>query len=180
MAKLKLTPSMFEAVPIEYRKILERALTAAHDTLQHGKQIRPSYTIGRIGGDSVEIFVDTSTPESKRQASLHAQQVATMLMADYSVNVIESWALPPRDVARAQEILDKYESISAYPGKEDSLLVYLESHHGNYYLTLPLVPDRPSKLKRTFGAMRNFVLIIGAEGNMANVILPVAASGTVH
>jgi hypothetical protein len=159
-----------DLVPSGYRPLLRKLLLEAEATLRGGARIPSVYFLGNTLSGAVEsVPILTGSIQEKERSAESARYVADFVHADFVVTLSEAWALPPSKLARAQEILNKYGSISAYPGKQDIAWLNLETLTGGFSASAPILPVPPSKKRRRLGPV-TWVRTDSAEGVLSGVL----------
>jgi hypothetical protein len=163
-------------IPEAYRPRVLHAIDAAQAQLAKGESLPCAYLIGGGEGALLEIvLVDASSPESKDQSVKHAMRVATFLSADFVLLISEAWGLPPDQMLNYDAIIKKYGSLSDYPGHVDQAWFHLETRHGWFSASAPILPHPPSKRRRKLGVV-SWHEATHAEGRLARILpkLPTA------
>lgn len=165
------TPATEEIVPEPYRKLLKQLMADAHELLLAGKELPARIYLGSTQAELLQaVPVDTSSPDSKAESAQHARRVATFIDADFMVMVMEGWGLPADKINEHQAIVAKYGSVSRYPKRLDVVGFQLETRHGFFNATAPILPVPPSKKRRKMGAVA-WVEADHAKGTFADILV---------
>ncbi len=171
-------------LPEQYRNMVAAYVFNARFLLEEGQALQAFIFIGTLTGtlsgstEQHAVPVDTSSRQGKEMSADHARKVALLCQADYVLHLTESWSLNATDSKKIDAILEKYGSISAYPGRISIVAFVLEADEGVFVGTAPIKALGRSKSKRTISEP---VFVKGdyAQGTLSN-ILPRPATVNLH
>ena len=168
-------------LPERYLEIVLPFIGKARGFLEKGEPLSPIAFVGNFeSGHIIPVVIDTASDESKDNSALAIRMAAESVYADFVFTVMEGWGLPKDKVARYEEIIERYGSISACPWKLDTANFMLETRHGVWGAQVPLKPKPPSKKRRTFAVPASLTFMDGVEGRFVGLLPSREPSGTLH
>lgn len=144
-------------LPKELQPFVLRILATVVEELQRGHTVPSAFFLGSASGEIHCVELDSHTYESKLASAKTARNLAYYVNALFVITLSESWGLPDGyTVEQSDEVLAKYGSIGAFPGKTDLLFLHMEAREGTFAGRAHILPCPPSKKKRRLGAFTWF------------------------
>lgn len=135
-----------------------------------GEKVPATIFVGSLASGVVGIELDTSSYEQKIASATRARNAAILLDADFTLTFSESWGLPDGLTEKqATDILKKYGSVSAYPGRCDLVFLQMETKEGMFAGRASILACPPSKKKRRLSPF-TWMQSQGAAGILAGIL----------
>lgn len=167
-------------IPTVYLDLIQPLINEARRRLEIGERLAPMCFVGNLTSHQVvSIAIDTRSEDTKDRSAEDIQHAADTIEADVIFTIMEGRGLPKDKIARYQEALDRYGSLSACPWRIDVVSFTLETRHGTWGCSVGLKFKPPSKKRRMFAEAVNLVHVDQAEGRFAG-LLPAEEGGTLH
>jgi hypothetical protein len=120
------------------KPLIDKVLQLSRAQMTEGDVTAVTYVVNTAKDTMVPVEMHMPNEVSKDVSAALVKWTAKNVHADATIMVSEAWSLSREDAPKYKEILEKYGSLGAYPGKLDILMVSVETREGSWIGRAPI------------------------------------------